>query len=127
MDQKAMSEPREGQSVKSLEQFCQVEPESRLWQGEPWIERHTLKFSLERFSALPACLVLFSNLKVYFKNKAFFSQWISDVSHVCEKKNDLGFRNLLWKLKAVNQFISYTKSPRDSQRQSPIKTLPMIS
>ena len=95
--------------------------------GGPWTERDTLKFNLEQFPALPACLVLFSNLKVYFKNKASFSHWISDVSHVCEKKFDLGFRNLLWKLKAVNQFLSYTKSPCDSQELSPIKTLPMMS
>jgi hypothetical protein len=81
-----VSETTASQSLKSLEHLWRVEPESRLWQGECWIERDTLKFNLEQFPALSACLVLFSNLKVYFKNKASFSHWISDVSHVCEKK-----------------------------------------
>lgn len=47
-------------------------------------QRHTSRFNLE-LSFCTTCLVLFSNLKVYFKNKAYFSLWNSEVSHVYEK------------------------------------------
>lgn len=47
-------------------------------------QRYTSRFNLE-LSFGTTCLVLFSNLKVYFKNKAYFSLWNSEVSHVYEK------------------------------------------
>lgn len=46
-------------------------------------QRH-MKFNLE-LSFCTACLVLFSDLKVYFKNKADFSLWNSLKFHVYEK------------------------------------------
>lgn len=59
-----------------------VEAESKGGSSAP---KTHFKIQLRAVLLYTASLVLFSNLRVYFKNKAFFSHRSSEVSHVCEK------------------------------------------
>lgn len=78
--------------------------------GPPDTKTH-FEIQFRTVSFCTACLVLFSSLKVYFKNNTFFSLWNSEVSHVCDEITGVleiyfGSLRLSIKLEAVPEALA---------------------